>query len=101
MHISNKCSIAVHCLIFIYEYGEEVKSRVISKAIVNYRKTKPIETTLELADIIKDCFPKKYYKINPATKTFQAIRIFVNDELNEIKKILEDSKNLLKKANLT
>lgn len=81
----------------IYEYGEEVKSRIISKSIINYRKHKKIETTLELAEIIQGCFPKKYYKINPATKTFQAIRIFVNDELNELKKILEDSKYLLKK----
>lgn len=80
----------------IYEYGEEVKSRIISKAIINYRKTKLIETTLELAEIVKNCFPRKYYKINPATKTFQAIRIYVNDELNELKKILEDSKRLLK-----
>lgn len=82
----------------IYKYGEEVKSRVISKAIINYRKNKKIETTTELANIIKSCFPQKYYKINPATKTFQAIRIYVNDELNELKKILEDSKKLLKKG---
>ena len=80
----------------IYNFGEEVKSRIIAKKIVEYRKHKKIETTTELSQIINSCFPQKYYKINPATKTFQAIRIFVNDELNELKKILNDSISLLK-----
>lgn len=82
----------------IYMFGEEVKSRIIAKKIVEFRKNKPIKTTLELADIVKSCFPNKHYKIHPATKTFQAIRIFVNEELNELKTILNDSIKLLKKG---
>lgn len=81
----------------IYNFGEEVKSRAIAKAIVSYRKNKAIETTVELANIVRSCFTSnKKTKIDYATKTFQAIRIFVNDELNELKTILEDSIQLLK-----
>ena len=80
----------------IYNYGEEVKSRVIAKKIIEYRKHKKIETTIELANIVRSCFPIKKTKIDYATKTFQAIRIFVNDELIELKTILNDSIKLLK-----
>ena len=80
----------------IYNFGEEVKSRTIAKKIVEYRKNKKIETTTELADIVRSCFPKKYTKIDFATKTFQAIRIFVNEELKELETILDDSIKLLK-----
>lgn len=80
----------------IYNYGEEVKSRQIAKKIVDYRKNKPIETTMELAEIVNSCFPKTFKKINNATKTFQAIRIFVNQELIELQTILQDSIKLLK-----
>jgi 16S rRNA (cytosine1402-N4)-methyltransferase len=79
----------------IYNFGDEVKSRQIAKKIVNYRERKPIETTIELANIIRSCFPRRG-KIDNATKTFQAIRIFINQELEELKKILEESKALLK-----
>ena len=83
----------------IYNYGEEVKSRVIAKKIVEYRKKKKIETTTELAEIVRSCFPaKKHTKIDNATRTFQAIRIFVNDELLELKTILNDSISLLKQG---
>lgn len=81
----------------IYNYGDEVKSRHIAKKIVEQRQIKPIETTFELADIVRYFYKGKEGKIDPATKTFQAIRIAVNDELNELKKILELSKKLLKK----
>lgn len=80
----------------IYNFGEEVKSRAIAKKIIEYRKNKAIETTTELADIVRSCFPNKYTKIDFATKTFQAIRIFVNDELKELETILNDSVKLLK-----
>ena len=80
----------------IYNFGEEVKSRAIAKKIIEYRKNKAIETTTELADIVRSCFPNKYTKIDFATKTFQAIRIFVNDELKELETILNDSIKLLK-----
>lgn len=80
----------------IYEYGEENFSRRIAKAIVNSRKEKRIETTLELANIVKSVV-KGNGKIHPATKTFQAIRIYVNDELGELEKALEAAFSLLKK----
>lgn len=68
----------------IWEYGEEKLSRKIARLIVSRRKTAPIETTLELAEIVRDCYPaaKKFGKIHPATKTFQALRIAVNRELD-------------------
>lgn len=71
----------------IKEYGEEKFFRRIAKAIVEYREKKKIETTKELADIVYKAYPPKYRhrKIHPATKTFQAIRIEVNNELEEIK----------------
>ena len=79
----------------ISEYGEERFTRRIVKSIVNYRKTKNIETTLELAEIIKNSVPKTKEKIHPATRTFQAIRIEVNNELQNIKNTLNDVLTLL------
>ncbi len=67
------------------KYGEERLSKKIAKAIVDYRKKKPIETTTELANIVSSCYPHKHSKIHPATRVFQAIRIEVNDELEDIK----------------
>ena len=83
-------------------YGEEKYSRRIAKNIVINRTKKTIKNTLELSDIIKKSVPTKYNskKIHPATKTFQALRIFINDELNEIKIALEKSENLLAKNGL-
>ncbi len=71
----------------IYGYGEERYSRRIARAIVNYREKKSIDTTSELAEIIKQAVPIFYRRarIHPATKTFQALRIAVNDELNTLK----------------
>ncbi len=71
----------------IYGYGEEKYSRRIARAIVNYRKKKTIETTFELVEIISQSVPMFYRKgrIHPATRTFQALRIAVNDELNALK----------------
>ena len=69
----------------IYNYGDERKSRWIAKLIVEHRKINPIKTTLHLADIVLKANPKKNnHKKHPATKTFQAIRIYLNDELNEL-----------------
>ena len=73
----------------IYMYGEEKKSRQIAKKITLYRQQKEIETTTELAEIIYSVMPKKFGQTDPATKTFQAIRILVNDELNQLKNGLE------------
>ncbi len=78
-----------------YKFGEEKFSRKIAKKIINARKIKNIENTNELSTIIKQSYNKKS-KIDPATRTFQALRIYVNDELNELSKALEKSLNLLK-----
>lgn len=70
----------------IYGYGEERYARRIAKGIVEARKAKPIETSGQLAEIVKKCVPKfGFSKINPATKTFQALRIAVNDELGALR----------------
>jgi len=71
----------------IYGYGEERYARKIAKKIVEHRAIKPIETTFELVDIIKEATPFSYHrrKIHPATKTFQALRITVNDEIESLK----------------
>lgn len=70
----------------IYNYGEERKSRQIAKRIVEFRKNKLISTTKELAEIIYGVIHKTPNTIDPATRTFQALRIAVNDELGELQK---------------
>ena len=81
----------------LLKYGEEKYAGSIAKGIINKRKSKPIETTLELAEIVKESVPEKYRnKSHPARKTFQAIRIEVNDELNVFEKALKESLELIK-----
>ena len=66
----------------IYEFGEERHARRVARAIVAARTDAPIETTGQLADIVRRAIPRKgYSRIDPATRTFQAIRIWVNREL--------------------
>ena len=78
----------------IYEFGEERRSRRIARAIVRAR---PIETTAELARVISAAAPSmKGDKIHPATRTFQALRIRVNNELKEIETLLKSAPSLLK-----
>ncbi|MDR2794432.1 MAG: 16S rRNA (cytosine(1402)-N(4))-methyltransferase RsmH [Holosporaceae bacterium] len=77
----------------IYKFGEEHFSRKIAKNIK--ANLKNIKNTEDLANIIRKCVGKKG-KIDPATKTFQALRIFVNNELEELEKILADSIHMLK-----
>ncbi len=87
----------------IYQYGEERYSRVIAKEIVKNRKIKFINDTIELSNIVKKSLPKKNQlknKIHPATKTFQAIRIYVNDELNELEISLKKTLKILNKNGL-
>ena len=81
----------------IYEYGDERRSRPIARAIVLARKEKRITSTAQLAEIIKKT-SKGRAKIHPATQTFQALRIFVNRELDVLQRVLEDSLKLLKKG---
>lgn len=79
-----------------YKYGEDKFSRNIAKKIVEYRENKPIETTLELAEIIKTAVPMKFRKDkHPARQIFQAIRIEVNHELDVIRPALEQALSLL------
>ena len=80
----------------IFKFGEERQAKKIAKSIVRYRQLNIIRTTLELAELVSKNIPKiRSKKINPATKTFQALRIYVNDELNELKIALNKSYNLL------
>ena len=78
----------------IYEFGEERRSRRIARAIVRAR---PISTTAELARVVSAAAPSmKSDKIHPATRTFQALRIRVNDELGEIRSLLESAPSLIR-----
>ena len=80
----------------IYQYGDEKESRKISHAIIDFYKDGKILNTFDLAEVIKKAktrFPKK---IHPATKTFQALRIHLNDEINNLKAGLNKSKDLIK-----
>ncbi len=81
----------------LFELGEEKHSRRIAKNIIKKRTIKPIDNTKELSDIIKKSLPFNNVKnkIHPATKVFQALRIYVNDELNELKIAIEKSESLL------
>ncbi|MBQ8465826.1 MAG: 16S rRNA (cytosine(1402)-N(4))-methyltransferase RsmH [Alphaproteobacteria bacterium] len=80
----------------IYKYGEERKSRQIASKIAAYRRNKPIETTTELAEIIYSVLHKTPNSIDPATRTFQALRIAVNHELDELENGLKSAVSLLK-----
>lgn len=79
-----------------FQYGEEKYARSIANKIAEYRKNKPIETTLELVEIIKTGVPDKYKRAgHPARKVFQAIRIEVNKELDILQSSLEDAISML------
>jgi 16S rRNA (cytosine1402-N4)-methyltransferase len=79
----------------IYRYGEERLSRRIARAIVSARQTRPITRTLELADIVRRVVPRARDGIDPATRTFQALRLYVNDELDAIERGLEAAERVL------
>jgi len=72
----------------IYQYGEERFSRRIAARIVARRKESRIETTSDLAEICRSVYPRKRHRIDPATRTFQALRIAVNDELGQLERTL-------------
>ena len=79
----------------LWEYGEEKLSRKIARAVIDYRAEKKIDTCAELSDIVYRVYRKRG-KHHPATKTFQALRIAVNDELNELRKGLNEAAGILK-----
>ncbi|WP_425104913.1 16S rRNA (cytosine(1402)-N(4))-methyltransferase RsmH [Ancylobacter sp.] len=80
----------------IYRFGEERRSRAVARAIVEARVQTPIERTLQLADIISKVVWAKPHEPHPATRTFQALRIAVNDELGELARALEAAERVLK-----
>lgn len=79
----------------LFAFGEEKLAPRIAKAIVAAREQKPIRTTRELADIVASAVPARGQRIHPATKTFQAIRIRINDELRQLEEALEATVDLL------
>jgi 16S rRNA (cytosine1402-N4)-methyltransferase len=79
----------------IKEYGEERHARRVARRVVQARAEAPIETTARLAEIVRACVPKAKDKIDPATRTFQALRVHVNDELGELDRALAAAERLL------
>lgn len=86
-----------HIANILFKFGEEKFARNIAKNIIKKRSVSPIKTTLELAEIVKDSYPAKFRRDgHPARKTFQAIRIEVNDELTMLSGAVEDMFDSLK-----
>lgn len=79
----------------LFEYGEERFARRIARAIVEQRQKKPLQTTLQLAKLIEDCVPFKDKYKHPATRSFQAIRIEINQELEQVKSVLKQAVDVL------
>lgn len=79
-----------------YKYADEKFSFKIADEIVKTREINPINTTLQLAEIVSDCYPNKFKRNgHPARKVFQALRIAVNDEMGEVEKGIEDAFSIL------
>ncbi len=103
MRMNNEDALTAHTVVntwpyeelkrILYEYGEERYAPQIASHICRRRETAPVETTLELVDIIRSAMPPAALreKQHPAKRTFQAIRIAVNDELGSVEKVMEDS----------
>ncbi len=79
----------------LYQFGDERASRRIARAIVARRETAPVTTTLALADLVKSLLGHKFGEMHPATRTFQALRIAVNDELGELSRALDGAEEAL------
>lgn len=107
MRMDRRCPLSAYELVnespekelarIIRDYGEERMARRIARSIAVRRRVRPIRTTAELAELIVKAMPPdmRHSRIHPATRTFQAIRIAVNDELANLKKTLEDGIDLL------
>ena len=79
----------------IKTFGEEKFARRMAKALVEYRNHTPITTTTQFAKIVSDAHPRWEKGKNPATKAFQGVRIFINSELDDLEKVLEQALNVL------
>jgi 16S rRNA (cytosine1402-N4)-methyltransferase len=79
------------------KYGQEFEYRRIAQAIIRHRKKEKIRTSMQLATLITRAKSKRTKRVHPATKTFQAIRIYINDELNELEKGLKNCLEVIKK----
>lgn len=75
----------------LYGFGGETRARKVAAAIVRARDERPITTSRELAEVVTSAYPRHHYRIHPATKTFQAIRIAVNDELGALESLLHNA----------
>ena len=84
----------------LYKYGDEKHAKIISRSILEERSKSEIVSTKQLANIIEDVYPEKRKKIHPATKSFQAFRIHINDELDELKQSLTQASNILVKEGI-
>jgi len=82
----------------LWVYGEERRSRAIARLIVEKRNDKPFTTTTQLAELVRDVVGFERPGFDPATRTFQALRLYVNDELGELEKGLEAAEKLLKEG---
>ena len=81
----------------IYRYGEERCSRRVARRIVETRQHTPLKTTGQLAELVRRCVPRdKNHRIDPATRTFQGLRIAVNDELGSLERLLAQLPRLVK-----
>ena len=81
----------------LYTYGDEKHGKLISKKIISERQKNPILRTIQLADLIKNIYPEKQKKNHPATKSFQAFRIFINNELDELEESLRSAQHIIRK----
>ena len=81
----------------LYKYGDEKHGKLIAKKIIESREIEFIKTTLQLSRIIQEIYPEKKIKTHPATKSFQAFRIFINNELNELEESLSQASKIIKK----
>lgn len=82
----------------IYTFGEERFAKRIARAIVRQRQKSPIQTTRELAELVRKVYPPGRHRIHPATRTFMALRIFINREIENLGKALQKSVPFLKKG---
>lgn len=86
-----------HLADLIFQYGEERFSRRIARKIIAQKRTKPIRTARQLADLVRSCVPRSHkHSIDPATRTFQALRIAVNEELQSLESALSVLPDCLK-----